>query len=377
MNPFGSGYDSKYAENILPQQENYPVEAQTAVEKCDKCGANMTFSPEKRCLYCEHCGSEKQIDMSRFGEEIDFAYLLKNNNSWSEETHLFQCNNCGAKEVLSKSEIAKACPFCGTTNIVELSELSGLKPNAVLPFTIGKETALERIKRWARSKFFAPTAFKKGAKTNDFKGAYTPAFTFDTETISTYSGTLGVYYYVTVRRNGKSYREQRIRYFPISGTFRQSFDDILVHASNQIDTKNIKCLEPFDTGNSNMYSQEFLSGFTASQYTRDGHECWTEARQKIEVRLKQLILGQYTYNIISSLRIHTSCNNLRYKYLLLPVYVGHFTFKAKLYNFFMNGRNGKITGKTPTSALKVFLLSLGIAAAVAAGVLIYFFGYSG
>ena len=65
----------------------------------------------------------------------------------------------------------------------------------------------------------------------------------------------------------------------------------------------------------------------------------------------------------------------KYKYVLVPVYVGHYKYKNKLYNFYINGENGRITGKTPVSKLKVFwtvMLVLAIIAGIVA--LSYFFG---
>ena len=107
------------------------IENDTTVTKCPACGANMVFDPEDGCLYCEHCGT-KQAIKERGSEEMAFERLLQENNNWSDETHVFRCENCGAKEVLDKREIAKQCPFCGTTNIVETDELSGVKPNALI-----------------------------------------------------------------------------------------------------------------------------------------------------------------------------------------------------------------------------------------------------
>lgn len=56
---------------------------------------------------------------------------------------------------------------------------------------------------------------------------------------------------------------------------------------------------------------------------------------------------------------------MTYKYVLLPVYVGHSTWRQKLYNFFVNGETGKVTGKAPVSPLKVLGVVLLCAAAVA------------
>ena len=65
-----------------------------------------------------------------------------------------------------------------------------------------------------------------------------------------------------------------------------------------------------------------------------------------------------------------------YKYILIPLYVGHCNWKTKLYNFFVNGFNGKVTGKAPVSPLKVgALVLLGIAVIV--GIVLLYLNFSG
>ena len=88
------------------------------------------------------------------------------------------------------------------------------------------------------------------------------------------------------------------------------------------------------------------------------------------------ILAQYDYDVISSFDYNMHCYNTTYKYLLLPVYVGHTEFNHKIYNFYMNGQNGKVRGKTPKSPLKIALTVLfGLAvAAVAISMAIIFGG---
>ena len=44
--------------------------------------------------------------------------------------------------------------------------------------------------------------------------------------------------------------------------------------------------------------------------------------------------------------------------MLLPVYVGHSKFRKKNYNFYVNGQNGNVAGKTPVSPVKISVLSL-------------------
>lgn len=358
-------------EQILTGEEK---EKATGVAKCPSCGANMTFDPEKQVLRCEFCATEREFEI-RANEEQDFEKLFAYNAQWSDETHVFSCNNCGARVVVSKNEISKDCPFCGTSNVLETKELSGLKPNALVPFKISRETATEKAVAWARKRFFAPRRFKKYVThAEEMSAMYSPAFTFDTSTFSTYKGRLGRTETYTTRSGGKTVTHTRTVYFNISGVFSMNFDDLLIQASSQINQKTVDKLQPFDTNNSKEFTEEFLHGYSATQYAKDGKECWGEARKIIDKRIRAGILSKYSYSSVDYLNISTQCSDTKFKYLLLPIYVGKFNYrkradkKAKLYNFFVSGFNGKVTGQAPVSPLKVALLVLGILGVIALGV---------
>lgn len=363
-------------EDGFPEESGDPyasdIQTETAVMKCPSCGANMVYDAEGGCLYCEHCGSRKEVT-AKNSEEQAFEKLLEEDNGWSGESHVFQCSNCGAREVLDKNEIAKSCPFCGTTNIVQTDELPGIRPNAVVPFRIGKDAAAASVRKWLNRRFFAPGKFRKSAKPEEMKSVYIPAFTFDARTETYYSATLGRYYYVTKTVNGKTTQERRIRYFNVGGEHDSAFDDVMVHASERIDDKSVSKLRPFNTEGSSEYKQEFLSGFTALQNSKSGMQCWEEAKDVIGDRLRAEILSGYSYDVVSSFRASTRYFDMTYKYVLIPVYVGHCNWRAKLYNFFINGYNGKVTGKAPVSPLKVTLLSVGIAAVIVGLYFLYAF----
>ena len=53
-------------------------------------------------------------------------------------------------------------------------------------------------------------------------------------------------------------------------------------------------------------------------------------------------------------------SNKKYSYLLLPIWICNYYFKEKLYNFFINGNTGKVTGKVPRSPFKIILFVLFI-----------------
>ena len=331
---FGFDEESAPAAQAAPEgAENEEVENKTSVTKCPACGANMVYDSESGKLYCEHCGTTTDID-SKSAEEQDFE-------------------------------------FCGTSNIVATDELSGLKPNAVVPFRVSREQAGESVKKWIRKRSLAPRKFRKSASPEKLGGVYVPAFSFDSHTESNYVATLGRYYYVTRRVNGRTVRDRRIRYFTVRGHYSMGFDDVLVSASDKIDGKSMSGLRSFDTNASREYTQEYLSGYSASQYTRDGLTCWEDAKNIMRGRVRAAVLSGYSYDVVSSFNLSMQCSDITYKYLLIPIYVGHCSWRKKLYNFFVNGVNGAVTGKAPVSPLKVGGIVL-VCAAVLVGLYFLF-----
>lgn len=330
--------------------------------KCPSCGAELEYSPSDIKLVCPFCGASKEIDLSRKVSEQDFDNLFKAQNTWGDQTHVVVCKNCGVKEVVLKSEIGKSCSYCGTPNVVKTDELSGLKPNGVVPFQITKEEASEFVKKWAKKKFYAARAFKKNVNPEEIAGTYNPAFTFDASSYSSYSGRLGKHYYETRTINGKTQRVRKTRYFDISGTYSRFFDDVLVKATTN---KNMNVnVGDFDTNNAQDYSEEFILGFSASQYDRDGKECWNIAKGDMASMIRRGILDKYDYDVVDKLNVNTDYSDMTYKYLLLPIYVGHCSYRKKIYNFFVNGKTGAVAGKVPLSILKVGITVLIIAALV-------------
>lgn len=342
--------------------------ASTETAKCPACGADLVYDPETQALKCPYCGTEKEIN-GRICSESDLNRLFTERaNAWATEAKAFRCVNCGATTVISKNELSKCCAYCGASNVIESDEMSGMRPDAVLPFSLTKEEAGKSATQWAKKRFFAPRKFKKSLTPENINGNYNPSFTFDSALHCVYKGRLGEYYYETRTVNGKTEQVRKVRYFNISGTYNTAFDDILVQASDKIPQKTMDKIQPFDTNNSQKYSANYLYGFSATQYNRDGKSCWNSAKEIMYNRAKSQILAKYTYDVVDSFSMDVTYSDVTYKYVLVPLYIGHFDFKSKLYNFFVNGRNGKTTGKVPTSPIKVAVLVL-LGLAIIAGVI--------
>ncbi|HOF27405.1 MAG TPA: hypothetical protein PLZ04_08180, partial [Clostridia bacterium] len=57
-------------------------------------------------------------------------------------------------------------------------------------------------------------------------------------------------------------------------------------------------------------------------------------------------------------------NDIKYKYLLLPIWLSSFKYKEKIYRFMVNGRTGKVGGRSPVSALRVTIAILIVIAII-------------
>ena len=351
------------------------VKVSTESIKCASCGSNMVFDPESQSLYCEHCGSKREFK-SNTAEEIDlFAGFESEREQWEDEVSVFRCGNCGAEVVLKAGETAKTCPFCGTAHVEKSEELAGLKPNAVVPFTFGTDKASEYSKAWAKKKLFAPKKFKKGLKTENVRGVYSPCFTFDSKTTSIYYGRIGKTCTRTVKTANGIRTETYVVWKNISGTYYLNFDDILVSAGSKISQKTFERLSPFDTNAGKEYKENYLLGFMAYHYDKSIEDCWGLAKSKMDVTIRKSILSQYSYDKIDFLNVSTTHEAATYKYVMLPVYVGNFTYREKLYNFFVNGVNGKVIGKTPKSFWRILAaIGIGVAAVGLAALIAYLLG---
>jgi len=326
--------------------------------KCPGCGATLSYSPEKSALTCGHCGNMVAIEASP-ARRFPLSELEQPIQPvWNEAT-VFSCNNCGAQEVIAQGDMAKACAFCGATAIVAKEELSGLQPNAVIPFKVSKESAMQRVVAWAKKKLFAPKRFKKHATSKDIDGVYMPAFTFDAQTSTRYRGVLSRVETFTTFINGRAVVQSRTVRFNISGTHSGNFNDIMIQACDSIAQSDLDKIQPFvNPQNVKDFNNAYLFGYAAGQHKRAGHACWNQARSIIESNIQKEVLSQHPGCSIVSFNANTVYNTASYRYMLLPVYVGHFNYREKLYQFFINGDSGKVTGKTPLSPIRVGLAAL-------------------
>lgn len=260
-------------------------------------------------------------------------------------------------------EVARQCDFCGVQIVAQPKSADPiLAPEGILPFRLTQSQATDSLRQWTRSRWFAPNALKNFARPDAIDGIYLPFWTYDTNTISYYTGQRGEHYYVTEayhetdsqgRRVERTRRVRHTRWHAASGSVERWFNDVLVAATLSLPENRLEALEPWDLADLRPYDPAFLSGFKAQRYQVDlakGFE-----------RVKQLTASVIAGDVRASIggdeqRIHkvsTHYSGVTFKHLMLPVYAGAYRFNQKIYQIVVNGRTGEIQGERPYSVWKI------------------------
>ena len=207
---------------------------------------------------------------------------------------------------------------------------------------------------------------------DNVNGVYQPGFTFDSKTISHYQGRIGKRHTRTVG-SGKNRRvETYIVWRYISGVHNDAFDDVFVNADENYLQSTLDKILTFNYQTIKVYDDEYLAGFIAKRYNRNANDCWKDARSMMDSDIKRRILSKYSYDVVDYIKVATSHSEVTYKYVLLPIYLVNYKHGTKNYTLHINGNSGKVTGKTPVSAIKVTIaVLLGLVALAVLGLLFY------
>jgi len=357
-------------ENFLNEHE-----VKADAKKCANCGGELKYDIESTDLKCERCGTTADFDESGAVQRRAMTQdIVKSHEQWKDGA-VFRCKNCGAKEVLDRKSLAKNCAFCGSSHIVSTEELAGVKPDSVIPFQITKENARQRFIKWLKSKFFAPGKLKRMQTDEQFNAVYSSSWSFSANTHSRYQGVLGRRETQTRTINGRTQTTTTTRYFRVSGDIAQNYRDYMVQSGDRITSQTFNKLKPFNLTLLKVYRQEYLAGIVAEHYSRTIDICFNDFADFIKRDLRNRIMRRHNADVVQSLTLNTQYSDKAFNYVLLPIYIANYTWNNKLYNFHVNGANGKIVGKYPKSGWKIFFTVLGIAALVGvAGFLVYYFG---
>lgn len=339
-------------------------------EKCPCCGGIMDFDPATgnlKCPYCDHVEEILEEDEEETSaEELDFYEAEQTGNcDWGVEKKTVLCNACGGEMVYDALETAGECPYCGSNQVMEAHTENTLAPGGVCVFKLDADQAAGKFKTWIKKRWFCPKEAKSTAKPKDFKGIYLPYWTFDTQTSSTYSAQYGR---TRVKRNSKGETRTVTDWYHCSGSYHEFIDDQAVCGTTRHEQSMLDGILPYNTADNKTYKPEYVAGFASERYSIGLKAAWEKAKSLISGRLRRNITrkiqADHHTTLVRGLHVRTGYSGIKYKYLLLPVWMACFKYKNKMYRFMVNGQTGKVSGKIPISPFKVAITVLGVLAVI-------------
>jgi DNA-directed RNA polymerase subunit RPC12/RpoP len=345
---------------------------------CAGCGAGVEFAPGTTVLRCPYCGHETPLTGDgRVVREHDFRAFaaLPRKPVGTLAPHVFTCRNCGAQT--TSDRISDRCRFCGAPLVATADGGEQVVPEAVLPFAVEKAAVREHLRGWVRTRWFAPSQLKKVTEAESAHSTYLPHWTFDSDTRSHYSGQRGDHYYVTETYtetvNGQSQTRQRqvrrTRWTSVSGQVSRTFDDVLVAGTTHVTPGHLDALEPWPLTSAEPYRPEFLAGHETLRYDVEPEAGFGVARGRMDAQIRDDARRDIGGDEQQVHDVDTDFRDLRFKLMLLPVWIACYLHAGHTYTVLVNGRTGEVAGERPYSKPKIAAAVLAALALITAIVL--------
>lgn len=300
--------------------------------RCENCGGNVVFDPDKGKMHCPHCGG------------IDSQKKVTGENS------LERCINCGAPLTVTDYTSATQCEHCGSYIVFDERVEGQYRPVRMVPFAVSKERAKTIMRERFKKKTFAPSGFLSESMLEKMTGIYVPFFLYDLDVRCNLRAE-GIKRRTWVSGNTE-YTETS--YYDVEREMYAGFDNIPVDASAAMDDSVMDLMEPYNYTALQGFKEEFMSGFSSEVYNDSAEELRKRAEKKAvdsaEVMLRESTTG---YSSLRVLHKDTQAREKKVDYTLMPVWHYVYSYKNNSYEYYINGQTGKTVGTMPVSKGKV------------------------
>lgn len=350
---------------------------------CVKCGGDLEYDPEVLSLKCPFCGKINKIEKGKGDiKEKDYEKFLEEQESKEPviEKKTSECNSCGSVFSVDPDTISTECPYCATPVVLNDKISKFIRPAGIHPFRITSETARKKFREWIKKRWFLPSEMKEMAfPEKKLTGIYLPYWTYDTNSMSYYSGERGIEKsrterYSVVESGENVSRTRQIKYTDwnhASGVVFHPFNDVLIPAGKTIPERFNDLIKPWKLKDISPFKEEYLSGFRAEKYSLGVKDGFLTAKEKMGAKIRELIKKDIGGDDQKIHNVNSSFDKISFKHILLPLWMSSFRYKDKVYRFVVNGVTGELQGNRPWAKLKILLFFGTIIAIIAALIIIF------
>ncbi len=355
-----------------------------APDLCAACGGLMRFDPQAGRLRCAACGGEQAIaspdaaaQAAALAEQDYAGFLaLRAGQEPAIAPQLVGCPQCGARSEFPAHVVAAPCAFCGAPLQAAQAQAERLiRPHALLPFAVDDAAARRAFAAWVGSRWFAPSALKELVRRPSAgRGVYVPAWTFDAHSLNRFQGERGTHRQLQEStRDAQGQVVTRTRtvtdWTPVAGELALQFDDELVSASASLPAAGLDALDGLDLGALQPVDDDYQAGFVVEAYQLGLQPAFEQARERFDARIAAAVRQRIGGDQQRIHQLHTGYDQIRFRHLLLPVWLYSYHWQGRLWQVAVNGRSGRVAGERPWSGWKIgvaVLAALLVAAMVGA-----------
>lgn len=321
--------------------------------KCPNCGGELKFDPESQKYHCEYC----LTDFSQ--ETVEKLEPDRGEEQQAQEQSggavVYSCPSCGAQIVTEETTAATFCYYCHNP-VVLSGRLEGeYLPDAIIPFGIGREQALQAFEKFVKSRHFVPRSFYQKEQVEKLTGVYFPFWSCS----CSLKGSMEA-----AATNVRIWRVGDIEYtetknYQIFRDGQLDFPDMTKNALHKANRMLVEAVQPFDLKKAQPFSMAYLSGFQAEKRDMEQGSFREEFQEDCRRYTREMLLETVSgYASVTPGNTQVEMEEEDWRYLLLPVWV--LTYRGKdnrLYYYAMNGQNGKTAGDLPTDIPKAAIFS--------------------
>jgi len=342
--------------------------------KCPNCGSFLAFDPDDQKWKCDRCDSvydeetllakaaeyQQQADAEHRQAEADaHTHAAAAADAGSEQQVYYNCPSCGSGIMTDETTVATHCYYCHNPVVLQGKLTADMKPDMVLPFSVGKEKAIEAFMGWVAKKRFVPKGFFAREQVRQMEGVYYPHFVTEATVDGSYQGEGQR---TNVFDQGQ-YVVTQTEHYAITRRAKIAFENVMRPALKATDRKLSDGIHPFPLTELTPFSGAYLSGFLAERRDIAQSEATADVADELTGYVKPLLTQTVhfpTYQGKAEGRVLRQSS----KYVLLPTWVLTYikSGEKEPYYYVMNGRTGQVCGKLPIDKGKLRLTALGITA---------------
>jgi len=356
------------------------------VNRCPRCGSTeiqlRVSSGMLVCLFCRHEWSEARIDPVVSGEvplhDLTGTTVASGATDISPEVSgvmTLKCGGCGSEVVVNTAEaMSSRCHWCRHVLTINEQVPNGAVPDAVLPFGITRDQAVQRIRDFAGSrKLFAHRRFRSDFAPENVVGVYLPYMVVDGNASADVHGHGEIETRRYTRKRGddeETFYDADV--YQVGRHVDFTVDDLTIESSaeraNQdsfVNTNNvINTILPFDTKNAVRWNANYLVGFTSERRDQDV----SQIQPVLEDQLLSIARAQVEGSVARYNRgvrweaERLAVHGTRWVSMYLPVWLYSFyqeeNGKAMVHYIAVNGRTGETMGSVPVSQGRLILAAL-------------------